>query len=133
MDDEKKKNSNNNSDKDGLFDHFKIYKWIANIILFAGLIGGYILGDDNKITKVTYQSSISSEFDKVEKTFNTALMLYVWIGTFLIYAIFRGFSAVLKKQETIINSVTSKTKIVDEVKTDDEMKIEESSIDENID
>lgn len=57
--------------------HTKAYLWIAITILILGFIGGIILGDTFKITTTTY-----TYLDN-EEEFNSALMLYSWIGTLL--------------------------------------------------
>lgn len=61
----------------------KAYLYIAIAILVLGFIGGIVLGDAFKIRELTYESSISVKYNEYEETFNSALMLYSWIGTLL--------------------------------------------------
>lgn len=63
--------------------HTKAYLYIAIVILILGFIGGIVLGDAFKIRELTYESSISVKYNEYEETFNSALMLYSWVGTLL--------------------------------------------------
>ncbi len=62
----------------------KFYKHVAIIILILGFIGGIILGNQYKVTTMTYESPFNAEYNQYETTFNTALMIYSWLGTFLL-------------------------------------------------
>ena len=57
--------------------HSRTYLWFAIIILILGFIGGIVLGNTFKITTTTY-----TYLDN-EEVFNSALMIYSWIGTLL--------------------------------------------------
>lgn len=61
----------------------KTYLTIAKVILVVGFFSGIILGNAYKIEVITSESAISSKYNQYEEVFNSALMLYSWIGTFL--------------------------------------------------
>ena len=79
------------------------YKVVAIIILIAGFIGGIVCGNIFKVMTLTYESSVSVEYNEYEAVFNGALMLYVWIGTFLFDLFVLGIYSICKRLDLIAN------------------------------
>ena len=68
-----------------------IYKTIAGIVFFLGIIGGVIIGD---------ALSVKDIFGKTE--FNYGVMLYCWFGTFLIDVFIIGIYSICYRLDLLI-------------------------------
>lgn len=85
------------------FNFTNSYVTIAIIILLVGFIIGIICGNVYKVNTLTYESSISIEYNKYEDVFNTALMFYCWIGTILFDIFILGIYSICKRLDLIAN------------------------------
>ena len=85
------------------FNFTNSYKKIAIAILILGFIGGFIMGNIFKVNTLTYESSISIEYNHYEEVFNTALMFYCWIGTFLFDLFILGIYSICQRLDLIAN------------------------------
>lgn len=85
------------------FNFTNAYSKIAILILILGFIGGIVMGNVFKVYTLTYESPISAEYNDYEYIFNTALMIYCWIGTFLFDLFVLGIYSICKRLDLIAN------------------------------
>lgn len=79
------------------------YKNIGIIILIVGFIGGIILGNLFKVTTLTYESSIGSEYNEYNEIFNFILMFCTWISTALLSVFFFAINSICYRLDLIID------------------------------
>ena len=97
-----KDNINENSNSESNFDtnerhiNTRLYKRIAIIVLFAGFICGILLGNEYGICS-DYLTSCS------EKEFNSAVMIYCWSGTALLYILLMAIHSICYRLDLIID------------------------------
>ena len=79
----------------------KLYEWIAIIIMVMGFFGGIILGETYpKVVAETYKYLSDIRYDE---SFNYAIMLYVWIGTFLFDVFIMAIHSVCYRLDLLID------------------------------
>lgn len=91
--------------------HTQFYFYIALVILLLGFISGIALGDTYKITKLTYESSISVKFNEYETSFNSDLMLYCWVGTLLFDLFVFAINSICYRLDLIIDRLKDNSNI----------------------
>lgn len=96
-------NSDENLDNEIRVTMSKAYIIIAWLIIIASIIAGIILGNTFKINELTYESSVSSIYDKYEEVFNVALMFYTWIGGFILSMFIMGIGSICHRLDLLID------------------------------
>jgi len=79
------------------------YTIIAIILLIIGLIAGIVVGETNPIVKLTYESSVSSEFNDYEEVFNATLAFAIWGASIISSLPLFAFSSICRRLDIIID------------------------------
>lgn len=79
------------------------YLLIGFIILIIGFFVGIFMGNSNKIEKLTHVSSYNPKYNEYEAVFNTAIMIYTWIGASLFSSFFFAISSICHRLDMIID------------------------------
>ena len=91
------------NDKKDRLTHTKYWKIIGIIILIIAFIIGIYLGATYQVKELTYESSISPEYNDYEERFNTLLMLYVWISGSVSYIFFQAINSICYRLDILID------------------------------
>ena len=79
-----------------------IYIILAWIIIVVAIIVGIILGSTNTVEKLTFDSS-ASVFNSSKESFNVSIMLYTWLGGFILSIFTMGIGSICHRLDLLID------------------------------
>ncbi len=74
----------------------RLYTLLSLLVAVVGFIGGFVLG-------IMYAIPEIKSTGEVEKHFNFPIMIFIWIGTLILFFLFFGIYRILENQETILH------------------------------